>query len=304
MSLQYSGGTLVNTTFTQSGATRGEIVSNLISALLSAGWTNLSGTGTDQVLQCAATMIGVTGLRIAVRIYDPGSGSCARVALRNISGSRIGQDLYLFPALGKVWRIIANQYQFFIMTPGSSATREFVYAGQLIVPTWLSATATNCGLAQGNAISDTDVAARASYRNSLNSANLPVGSSFARETHLVSDVLLDMSNLTYTGTGVLAGSCIQSANCGRTFGNAYRWADNTLVDNDPLVAFGLSSASDEAKFQGQMSDAVVVDDAFTADMNISLDGHTWWGITNNNNGVAGTTDYGNIPRGTLFIRVA
>jgi len=294
MSIQYAGGTIINTTFTQSTGTRAEIVSNLITQLLAAGWTLVSGSGTDQVLKCAATATGVTGLQIAVRVYDPGSGNCARVALRNVSGTRIGQDLYLFPAASKTWRIIANKYQFFIFTPGSSAPREFAAAGQLCVPSWLTSVTVNAGWANGNAISDTDTTAKTSFRTNL----APLQTVQGRTTALASDTLLDIgSSNSSLPTPELLIPQAGFINAGQQNTNGYRWADNTLLVGDALLAMGIASITDEAKVYGQLWDAALVNDSFAADSNISLDGHTWWGITVGN---TGTSQY---AHGTLFIAV-
>jgi hypothetical protein len=290
MAIQYSGSTIINTTFT--GDTRANIASNVITQLLAAGWVNVSGSGNDQVLKCATTASGLTGLQIAVRVYDPGSGNCARVALRNVSGTRIGYDLYLLPAASKTFRIIANKYQFLCFTPGASAAREFVVAGQLYVPSWLTGTSINAGFAHNNAQNDTDTTAYQCFRNALNCQK----NGACNQTTLVSDTLLNQNGFTAISTqrlAVLASSALADSSTA-----GYRWADNTLAVNDALVSSGLASTSDEAKIQGQMWDACVIGDSFTVDTTISLDGHTWWAITGSNGGTGGSQG-----RGTLFVAV-
>src|SRR5687768_8340935 len=82
MAVQYAGGTNVNTTFTNTTGTRREIVDGLATALVTAGWTYVSGSGTGDVhLKSVATP---TGSQYVIRIYDIGSGSCARLQLKSV----------------------------------------------------------------------------------------------------------------------------------------------------------------------------------------------------------------------------
>ena len=290
MSIAYSGGTIVNTTFT--GTDRPTLAAAIISNLLTAGWTNVSGSGNDQVLKSAATASGVTGLQIAVRVYDPGSANCSRMALRNVSGSRIGQDMWLLPGVGKTYRIIASKYQFFVMTPGASATREFVCGGQLYIPTWLTGVTLNAGWAQGSGTSDSDVTARVSFRTNLNNFANP-----NNQTTIVADTMLSIvlnnANATHRLSQLQSGYLSD-------YNQGYRWSDGTLMVSDAFLASGLAGATDEAKVQGQLWDACVICDSFTADATISLDGHTWMAITGGNAGSVGISQ----AKGTLFVMVA
>ncbi|MEN6537782.1 MAG: hypothetical protein ABFD89_29290, partial [Bryobacteraceae bacterium] len=196
-SILYSGGTIVDTTFT--GDTRAAIATALIAELVNAGWTSISGSGTDQVLQSAATAEGSNS--ICMRVYDPATGNCARVAMRNAAGSLVSQDFYLLPGSGKTYRMIACKHNFFAMTPGASATREFVCGGTLAVPSFLNGVLTgDLGFIQGNGASDTDTFVRRSFRRSLNGYTVN-GNYDARFSGLA------MATLTnYTGSATAAGN--------------------------------------------------------------------------------------------------
>jgi len=107
-------------------ATRAAWVTNMINALLAAGWTQISGSGTDMVLGSGTTP---DNLRYKVRIWDPGSGNCARVGLRNWAETLLndGQAMFCLPG-GLTWKVVASSYQFFAWVPGSTAGRTFVMA--------------------------------------------------------------------------------------------------------------------------------------------------------------------------------
>ena len=82
MSVQYAGGTNVNTTFTCTVGTRREIVDGLVAALTTAGWSMVSGGGTGTVVMRSATTPTASNV-IDVRIHDPGSGNCAQIRMQN-----------------------------------------------------------------------------------------------------------------------------------------------------------------------------------------------------------------------------
>src|SRR6266566_850296 len=114
MAIQYSGGTLQNSTF--SPTTRQHIVDNITTALQTAGWTAISGTpgsSTDVTMESAAT---AGGAKIRFRFLEPGSGNSAQVTMKHSSGSPTSQIIYCNPA--NTWRIVANQYQFFAFMTG------------------------------------------------------------------------------------------------------------------------------------------------------------------------------------------
>lgn len=261
------------TTFTQSAGTRREIVDNLVSILSATGWTVVSGGGTGDVLLQSATT--PQSLSIRCRIYDPGSGNCARLQMRNTTGSKVSSGCVLLPAVSKVWRVHACKYQFFIFTPGDSAAREFFAMGVPWIPSFLVGIITgDCGWANGNAISDTDTTARACWRNSLAS------NTNACWSGLVNDNLIDRFFSGGSGASCDLRLCIQLGSW-TTIYDHYQWHDASEFLSDPLVAWGCPNTSDVAKIRGQMWDAVVVSGAYAADSAFSFDSHTWYGVSNN-----------------------
>src|SRR6266496_4861398 len=123
MSIQYSGGTLINRTFTPT--TRADWVNNVTQALSDAGWTTISGipgSGSDVKLESAANN---NGAKIRFRFLDPGSGNCAQVTMKNVAETLTSQIIYCLPAAGNgQWRIIANKFHFFAFATGNNATAQ------------------------------------------------------------------------------------------------------------------------------------------------------------------------------------
>ena len=140
MPIQYAGGTNINYLFTQSSSapTRREIVDGIVLAMNNAGWTTISGAGTGDVMLESATTPASQSLLMRARVYDPGSGSCARVKLRNAAGTRVQTgDFFLLSAASRSWRVIANQYQVFVIAQGLTSANTFLGFGVPFLPTFL-----------------------------------------------------------------------------------------------------------------------------------------------------------------------
>lgn len=293
-SIPYSGGTIVNTTFT--GDTRQHIVDGIVSALQSgtpnAGWTVATGSGADITLQSAAD---AGSRQIRVRLYEPGSGNCAQLFLKNVGATRTSQAYYLLPAAAKTFRIIANQFGFVVLTAGSSAAREFVFCSMLYVPSGITIE-NNSAFIQGNANADADATLKHSVRTNVGS---PVANLHSYFSGLVGDTLFDRSSASPTAfsADVWRFAAIADAVQGSSAAFAYRWHDDSVIVTDALLAFGLT-ASGEAKVRGIPFNSVIRTDAVAADTTFSYDGHTFYALTNNN--VGSSSSY--FP-GTLCIAV-
>jgi hypothetical protein len=289
MSIQYSGGTLVNATFTQSAGTRAELADSIKTQLVSAGWTSVTNAASDYTLTSATTP---QSLVVRARVYDPGAGNCARLKFSDAGGVHTqAGDLFLLPAASKVWRVVASKYQFFVTTPAVSAVREFACGGTPWVPSFLAPT--NAAWCHGNATTDTDVTARASFRTVLG-ADGTSGNQWS---------VWNSSAWEANGTGLNNANGSQKLDAqvggaGNGPVNNYRWADGTAKACEPLIGWGLTASTDEAQLRGQLWDAVVFSDAYNGDATYTFDGHTYIVITHNNAGS------GSVARGTLLVAVA
>jgi hypothetical protein len=303
MALQYTGGPNINNTFTNTTGTRQEIVTGLQNALVAAGWTVISGSGTSNVLIESATTPAPQSLVCRVNLQDPGSGNCAQVKFRNQANSKSQTNFHpLFPQASKVWRIIANKYQFFIFsTASTSVGREFVCGGVPYLPSFLQGVITEAIWSHSNGGSDTDTAVRSSFRTNLtlgvqnnhgtiwNTCNLNQWENYSTQ----------INNLT-TGWPLLSSQvgALYQQNAGTTLFPTYTWHDDSLLTYEPLIGWGLTGYGDTNKFRGQLWDAAIVGDSFAADVTTTFDSRNWWNITYNNSGA--TSAY---ARGSLLIVV-
>jgi len=286
--IQYSGGTVVNTTFSNSSSpTRLEIVTGLVTALNTAGWTTISGT-TDVILASATTPT-ATNL-IYAEVLDPGSGNCAQVKIRDTTGLLISQAFFLLPGAGKTWHVIANQYNFAIFTAGGSAPREFVMAGTLYIPTFLNGVIIGyLGWIQGNGGDDSSTNQRASFKNCT--ATRCSNSNQAMWSAILNNTLFDYSS----------SQTIASMTLVHTLGGNYQyltpqqWHDGTYLVSDPLLAFGIVNIYDVPLIRGQIHNAIVISGGgFSQDATLTIDTHTWYVLTAPNTGSQGNWAAGQV----------
>jgi hypothetical protein len=307
MSIQYAGGTNVNATLTQSTGTRAELAQWIRDQLIVAGWTS-SGSATDYQLTTATTPQSLVG---RVRVYDPGSGNCAKLKFSNTGGTKTqAGDLFLLPAAAKVWRIIANKYQFFVFTPGNSAGREFACGGVPYLPAFLNTVITECIWGHGNANSDTDVNDTIycfRYRNNI--ANQAI-TTLSNNFQLVNGNEWDNSAIGSQSNYANQNGCQRLVyvlgslyHWGTSIQPGYRWHDDSQIISDPLIAWGLTGHTDEAKIRGQLWDACILSDSWPGDTTIQPDSNnpTYNFMTITNAFAGSTTVEGG---GTLAVRTS
>ena len=292
MAIQYAGGTNVNTTFTNTTGTRREIVDGLVAALTTAGWTVVSGSGTGDVKM--KTALTPQGNQAVVRIYDPGSGNCAQLILFNV-GLNLSQSTacYLLPTVGKVWRVIANRYQFMIFVQGSIVPREFAMMSCIYIPPFLTASIQTAAFLMGNARSDGDTGF--GYSSGPNGCLLRnmLGPSDGNTNYqmnmacLLNNFMWSLNNVA-DGNGYAGGApqlfCPHSLtrSGGQFLQSVYRYHDGSLHISDPLVAWGSTYMYDEPTIKGQLWDIAILHDQFQMDQTFSFDSRTFWCLTQSN----------------------
>src|SRR5689334_22793295 len=110
MSIAYSSGPIVNSTFTATSKT--SMVDDIKNNLVSAGWSVISGSSGSWVLESVATA--VVGLKLRVVIDDTPT-NCARIRWRNSAGSVTSTAIAFLLPDSATWRIIANNHGFWVM---------------------------------------------------------------------------------------------------------------------------------------------------------------------------------------------
>lgn len=293
--IQYSQAPIVNTTFQLTAGTRVEMVEKISAALQLAGFTLISGGGTDdQLLGSGQTPQGIS---FQLRLYDPGAGNCIQVFMKNAVGTITqSQPGYMLPTLGKTYRVIASPFQFFCFSSAPSVAREFIAGGAPHIPSFLQIT--DCLWFHAAARGDADATVVPSFRTRLGLAGSSGPEQGGTSFHLVNSTSWTSTpgiNTNYVRGGqrlVIPTFCSYEVN------NALAWHDGSLIIADPLISWGLTAATDPAAIKAQLWDAAVVTDALTGDSLLNFDNRNWFAVTDNNTGTGGT-----VVRGSLVVMV-
>lgn len=296
MAIQYAGGTLINTTTTV--VDKASLHAAIDSALTGAGWTiTTTSSSVDKIYRSAATP---QSNQIKVRIWD-GGANCIRLRMMNTAQTITQADsCYLFPSSSATYQIIANQYQFVIFVPGSVSSRNFVIASAIYIPPHLVTFGlSTAAFILGDGQTDTDTTnAVGSFRTSLNSRGV-AGFAPSQGWTLLNSTATEYNAIaadSSTHPGLPALVTFQSTAIHSISG--YRWHDDSAVIVEPLIAWGAPTVDSEGKMRGQLWDGIIVTDSFPADTTSLIDSHTFYSLTNNNDGTAV------LPasmRGTLFV---
>jgi len=289
MGLQYDAVPPQSGTFT--GSTKAAIINGIETILLAAGWTEISATaGVDILFQSVTTP---QGNQIRVRVFDDSSSS-VRIRLSNVSGTLVQSDsCYLFPQTSKVFRIVANRYQFACWVPTSVAARDFVICSALYIPGFLnggSPPLITSAFIMGNANSTSDTTIRGSFRTILCGRDYTTGlcNGFG---------ILNATSVEWAGgtaspfRGAPSLSIPQSADMYYVGGNL--WHDGSCLIPEPLVGWG-SSLSAPNLVRGQLWDAMVSTDSFPMDDTTVFDSHNWVNLTSSNTGADSLTMAGSL----------
>lgn len=264
--------TFVNTTFT--GDTRANIASNIITQLTAAGWTHISGTGNDQIFESAHT---ANGQRIRVRAYDPGSGTCARVAIISTDGTQQSTGAYIVPGAAQTYQVYASEYTMVVKAPGGTDTAgKYAIFGTLACPSWLDDGNADVGFVHGNSSTDAPAIVSSLLTRPVNGYSS--SNNAAAFAGLFSTSL--SNNWNTLGQGALR---VVRATTDTAQDSAFRWADATMIDSDVYLAWGLGGIAMVGSVVGQLvgcvavSENLIVDTLYTSPFG---DGHNWIVIGN------------------------
>jgi len=294
-----SGGPIINATFTASNKV--DIVDNLKNQLVNATWTVTSGSSGDWILTSATTP---QSLGCRIRVYDPGGvTNCARVNVRNQTGSLVGtSDLFVYPS-GNAFRIIANPYQFFMQednAPTATNRRDFAAVGAPWVPTFPGIT--DCVWSSSRCWNDTTNADFASFRQRLNQCATGISNTGNYVTILNGSTVNANATFLANDPGILGfrigtSSYLESDAIDANFGQ--KWFDNTILMDTPYICFGQTGSTDPGTINGVVWDTVLVEGAYAYGETFTFDSKQWFAITHNNSASSGDKN----PGGTLFARI-
>jgi len=208
---------------------------------------------------------------------------------------KIAHEWHVLVATGyKIFRVIANPYQFFVFTSSSQSTgREFMCGGVPYIPTFLQGVITEAIWCHSTAQTDSDTTIRPTFRTHLTTQS----ATFSGHGNLWNTVDANQ----YENPGQDNGTAnsgyqqllVHQAAKLNTI-SSYRWHDDSLLVYEPLISWGLTAASDEGKLRGQLWDAAIVSLGFAADTTTTFDSADWWNVTSANNGTASTHGIGSL----------
>jgi hypothetical protein len=274
MAIQFSGGTIVNTTFVP--ANRLAIVSNMETQLLAAGWTAVSGGGTGDVqLDSAANN---RGNKARVRLQDPGSGTCAQITFRTTGGVAIQSPASFINPSGSTYRVVANKFFFWLSAPGNAAPREFVCGGTLYVPSFIG-TATEMIVSTANANADGTVTTGFTLRNTPYFSNV-------NGLYYVNANGNSYTNQGNVAQGSLATVCrVNGSGAATAIGTGPKFSSLANLIDDPLLSWGPTSSADAPFIYGQLYDCLYITESIPSETTFTTsDGSNW--ITVNNSATA------------------
>ena len=298
MSLQYATGSKINTTTVVNS--KADLCALIDSGLTGAGWTVTTTTSaTDHIYQSGITP---QSNQIKVRVWD-GGGNCVRIKMMNNAQTLSQTDsCYLYVTTSTNYTVIANQFQFVIFVPGSVSSRNFCIGSAFFIPpNMVTAGLTTAAFIHGNGTSDTDATnLTGSFRTSLTARgflNAAPGNGWT----ILNATAVEYSGLSADSSqhvGLPALAVLQSAAIDAISG--YRWGDDSALIMEPLIAWGTPTLDNEAKLRGQLWDAFIATESFPADITTSVDSHTFYNVTESNDGHLA------LPasmRGSLFVLV-
>jgi len=296
MAIQYQDTNRQNATFTPTN--KQNLIDNLETVLLAAGWTTISGHGTTTlVMQSATTPQGLNG---QIKVKD-NAGSCVQISIQNVAGTKVGGNsttagFSLNPgASSKTYRVVANKYQFFIWTPTPTPAREFAFVTIPSIPSFLVGIITECIVGGSNCFSDSSASIPNSFRTRTQYVQPNVGN-WGNCQVICNGNIVDIANNSASGASSLGTLLLLSNSESTENVKGFRWHDNSANLSDALLVWGLTSTSDEGKIRAQLWDAFFSSESYGGDLTTTADAHNWIVITDANAGVGGS-----LPRGTLFL---
>jgi hypothetical protein len=293
----YTGGANVSSTFATT--VQQDVASGIEDALNSAGWITISGHHSIPTVLQSSMSPDPQNLRMLVNLYS--STNCLGVTVQNVAGTKAGTQGtsnggFLLPSNGS-YQVIANKYQAFVFVPGSNTARGYVGFGIPALPTFLQAGQASVIYEaiwlNANAASDSDTTARGSFRSSLGWN----GSSVGNCTFITNGNIWEVANNPGGGGNGTFTVLNQFGNIfPATTASWYRWHDTSAFLGDPIMFWGLTSASDESMGRGILWDCFISNEAYSIDTTLTaIDGANWWNLTNNNTGSSST------GRGSVFV---
>ncbi len=297
--IQYAGGTNVNSQCTASAGTKQELSDCIEDALNTAGWTTISGHHTSTVL-VESLITPTAGLQMRMQMTQ--GTNCVVLKGRNVANTKAATNgNFLLPGVGKVFRVIADKYQYFIATDGTSAARSVASGGVLYVPSFLGTT--EAIWTMGNAYSDTDATNEGSFKAFM--GYTPTGCNGMPSNAGPGTWVTYNGTQWETTSGQNAGQgrgmprfVLPTGSSQEIASEDWPWADGSISITEPQLSLGLVSPNAVPVIVGQFWDAALFTKGVASEVSYAFDSKNWLSWTNGAN-----TSNGNCRSGTLVLVV-
>lgn len=283
--LGFSAGTVTgfprqNVMFSSPLGTKQELINEIETVLLAAGWTTVSGHGTTNLLMQSAVTPPGQNLQMNLRVKGTNT-NCVSISIENVVGTKVGTNsttggAQLLPALSKTWLFVANKYQCCIRTPVVSIGREFAFFGVPALPSFLQGVVTEAIHLHGNTEGDTDATLRSSFRT-----NPYTGASTSAPywCGICNGNLFENISRNNPDCGDISLWLVGQYGVYTTATVGYRWHDGSAFVVDAVIGWGLTGVLDEWKARGILWDACCVTESYVGDTVATFDGRNWVVIT-------------------------
>lgn len=260
MSLQKAGGTNIDNTVTPASASA--LVDHLETYLVSAGWSIISGAGTDNIkFQSAATTAGMQ-----IRVITNVSGSVVTLELKNVSETAAASSHYVRANVNgsDTWRFMANKFAF-VMFQDTTAPNynnanggKWVLCATLHIETFQEAGTSEVGILTGDHANNSNTV-RNSFRTLSNLYQAP------GVTHLLyNGAIVDL----YDGpTSIYPGMpafYLPVPDLSQQYtGNPNKlsqFSSGEYAFADPFIGWGAPAYTDMKKIKGQLFDVIIMMD--------------------------------------------
>ncbi len=273
------------------GADCSVLITNLVNALVSAGWSILSGGGTaDVVLRSGLSPQGY-GMQLRLRRYLYSGYDNIDVSVRDYAGAMAWRSQaasgsngsMLGWASGRVYEVYASPIWLYTFPAGDYAYRGFLATGVPYVFDFLLASCTNCIYLQVGDYRYNSVAAVSCWRNSL-----------AQNTYNCIECIWNTSR--YYG-GFAAGYNLYGqlgifpplSRTAYLGASALYWSNDQDLIVEPLMGWSPAANLNDtpAKLCGQLYDAFVLRSMnYPQDSTDTIDGRNWIQVTNPSSGTS------------------
>lgn len=300
MSISFSGGPIIFNSITSD--TTSHLIGGIQTALVSAGWTVISGGATTNlVMQTVSTP---QGLAMRFKFHDNGytvsSVATIQISIQTTNGATIGADNssgnspWLRVNTTTNYTIIAGPYYFWLVVPGSYADYGlFGFGGVPFIESFQTAT-TQLGylVTQTKGIgAPTGVSPTFRINNSCCLQNQVAQTQLIYNTNYIS---LDGSSQSGRNTQGDSGyirawlPAFSQQYCNATSGmNMVQFSDGSFATADPWVGWDSTTSvhpadtGDTSFIQGMLWDAVFIfDNSQIGDATTTFLGHNWYAISN------------------------